>query len=63
MDETDIFSTETIRLPCRSVSDCSRLLNCLYREQSEKYPNKWDRLFLHDLFLAMHYDYLTPPMS
>ena len=23
------------RLPCRSVSDCSRLLNCLYRRQSE----------------------------
>ena len=31
------------RLPCRSVSDCSRLLNCLYRKQSEKYSAKWDQ--------------------
>ena len=32
-------------LPCRSVSDSSRLPNCLYRKQSEKYSAKWDRGF------------------
>ena len=42
MDDTDFFSTETF-LPCRSVSDCSRLLHCLYRKQSGKYSAKWDR--------------------
>ena len=35
MDVTDLFSTETITV--RSVSDYSRLLNCLYRKESEKY--------------------------
>ena len=33
------------RLPCRSVSDSERLLNCLFRKQSEKYSAKWDRGF------------------
>ena len=33
------------RSPCRSVSDCSRLLNCLYRKQSEKCSAKCDRGF------------------
>ena len=37
------------RLPCRSVSDCSRLFNCLYRKQSGKYSAKWDRSFRGDL--------------
>ena len=36
------------RLPCRSVSDCPLLLNCLYRKQSEKYSAKWDRGFRCD---------------
>ena len=31
------------RLSCWSVSDCSRLLNCLYRKQSQIYSGKWDR--------------------
>ena len=31
------------QLPCRSVSDYSQLLNCLYGKQSEKYSSKWDR--------------------
>ena len=43
MDATDFFSTETI--PLRSVSDFSRLLNFLYREELEKYSAKWDRGF------------------
>ena len=33
------------RLTCRSVSDGSRLLNYLYRRQSETYSAKWDRGF------------------
>ena len=33
MDDTDFFSTKTI--PLRSVSDFSRLLNFLNREESE----------------------------
>ena len=39
------ISFRQIRLPCRSVSDCSRLLSCLYCEQSEEYSAKWDRGF------------------
>ena len=34
------------RLPCWSVSDCLRLINCLYRKQLEKYSAKWDRGFI-----------------
>ena len=40
------ITTETFRqkrLTCRSVSDCSRLLKCLYPKQSETFPAKWDR--------------------
>ena len=44
MDDTDLFSTETITVPI-VFSDCSRLLNCLCRKQSEKYSAKWDRGF------------------
>ena len=44
MDNTDFFSTLT-RLPCRLVSECPRLYNCLYRKQSENYSAKWDRGF------------------
>ena len=33
------------RILCQLVSDCSRLLNCLCRKQSEKYLAKWDRGF------------------
>ena len=37
------------RLRSRSVSDCSRLLNCLYRKQSENYSSKWGQGFnYHD---------------
>ena len=35
------------RLPCRSVSDWSRSLNCLYRKQSEKCSAKCDRGLIH----------------
>ena len=45
MDDTNFFLTETVT--CRSVSDCSRLLNCLYRNQSVKYSAKWDRGVSH----------------
>ena len=39
------FSFRQKRLPYRSVSDCSRLLNCLYRKQSGKYSARWNRFF------------------
>ena len=44
MDDTDFFSTETITV--WSVSDCSRLLKCLFRKQSKKYSVKWDQGFI-----------------
>ena len=39
------ISFRQTRLPCRLVSECSRLHNCLYRKQSENYSAKWDRGF------------------
>ena len=44
MDGNDFFPQK--RLLCRSVLDCSRLLNCLYRKKSENYSYKWDRGFI-----------------
>ena len=43
MDDSDFFRQK--QLAHRLVSDCSQLLNCLYRKQSEKYSAKWNRGF------------------
>ena len=42
------------RLPCRSASDCSRLLNCLSRKQSEKYSANRDRGLIWDYVGLRH---------
>ena len=36
------ISFRQIWVLCQPVSDCLRLLNCLYRKQSETYSAKWD---------------------
>ena len=51
------------RLPCQPVSDCSQLLNCLYRKQSEKCSAKWDRGFRwYGAPVKQHSEMFTRPL-